>query len=311
MFEGDALKRSSIELLEQRRLLSSVGWDGPGTGSAEVAYYVEPVPSQFELSEQDVLQVLEDAFAVWAEVADITFHKIELANQRDSIDIQFASIDGPGGILGDAYFPDDVVREPRAGNIRFDYREQWEIGDEDRFAVDFRWTAVHEIGHALGLEHSEDRNAVMFDSLGPFRTFEELHEDDIQSILHLYAAAPASVPGDLTNDDLVDSRDIQVLTDRISEGIFDREFDLNADGVLDGLDREFLIRDILKTGAGDANLDGKFDTSDLVHVFQTGNYISSEASDWSTGDWNGDQRFDTSDLILAFQAANFEITSLV
>ena len=54
---------------------------------------------------------------------------------------------------------------------------------------------------------------------------------------------------------------------------------------------------------GDANLDGVFDSSDLVLIFQNGHYEKHQAgiATWAEGDWNGDQRFTTSDLVLAFQ----------
>ncbi|MCA9215162.1 MAG: PEP-CTERM sorting domain-containing protein [Planctomycetales bacterium] len=63
------------------------------------------------------------------------------------------------------------------------------------------------------------------------------------------------------------------------------------------------------TWFGDSNLDGVFNTSDLVTVFQEGQYedgIDGNSS-WTTGDWNGDGEFDTGDLVLAFQDGGFEV----
>ena len=61
------------------------------------------------------------------------------------------------------------------------------------------------------------------------------------------------------------------------------------------------------TDFGDANLDGVFNSSDLVSIFQAGEYEdeSTNNSNWNEGDWNGDGEFDSSDLILAFQAGKF------
>lgn len=58
---------------------------------------------------------------------------------------------------------------------------------------------------------------------------------------------------------------------------------------------------------GDANCDGQFDSSDLVHAFQAGEFEDSipDNSTWSKGDWDGDGEFTTSDLVLAFQLGNF------
>ena len=57
-------------------------------------------------------------------------------------------------------------------------------------------------------------------------------------------------------------------------------------------------------GAGDANLDGRFDSRDLISVFTANQYEDGVVgnSRWSTGDWDGDGEFSTSDLLVAFQA---------
>jgi hypothetical protein len=57
--------------------------------------------------------------------------------------------------------------------------------------------------------------------------------------------------------------------------------------------------------AGDANGDGLFNSTDLVHVFQFGKYQTGQPALWSEGDWNGDGYFDTSDLVLAFQSGGY------
>jgi hypothetical protein len=55
---------------------------------------------------------------------------------------------------------------------------------------------------------------------------------------------------------------------------------------------------------GDSNRDGRFDSSDLVTVFQAGEYEDGIAanSTFEEGDWNGDGDFDTKDIVFAFQA---------
>lgn len=60
--------------------------------------------------------------------------------------------------------------------------------------------------------------------------------------------------------------------------------------------------------AGRMNLDGQFDSTDLVQVFAAGQFEDTifGNSTWATGDWNGDGEFDTSDLVLAFQGGNYQ-----
>jgi hypothetical protein len=72
-------------------------------------------------------------------------------------------------------------------------------------------------------------------------------------------------------------------------------------------DMDQLITGVLQTSFGDSNLDGIFDSSDLVHVFQAGEYEDAveNNSTWETGDWNGDQEFDSSDIVFAFQSGGY------
>jgi hypothetical protein len=63
---------------------------------------------------------------------------------------------------------------------------------------------------------------------------------------------------------------------------------------------------------GDSNLDGRFDSGDLVLVFQAGQYEDAVAgnSSWAAGDWNGDGEFTTADLVLAFQLGTYVAASI-
>lgn len=58
--------------------------------------------------------------------------------------------------------------------------------------------------------------------------------------------------------------------------------------------------------AGDANLDGAFDSTDLVQVFTAGLYDTGQVADWTSGDWNLDGAFNSSDLVRAFTAGGYE-----
>jgi hypothetical protein len=68
------------------------------------------------------------------------------------------------------------------------------------------------------------------------------------------------------------------------------------------------VTDLKSTYFGDANLDGEFDSGDLVEVFRAGHYEDGveRNSGWSTGDWNGDQEFDSGDFVKAFTGGGYE-----
>ena len=83
---------------------------------------------------------------------------------------------------------------------------------------------------------------------------------------------------------------------------YDRQFDLNGDDRLDFADQEILVRDVLQTTFGDANLDRRFDSQDLTLVFSHAVYeddLTGNAT-WGLGDWNGDGEFDSQDFVFAF-----------
>lgn len=110
---------------------------------------------------------------------------------------------------------------------------------------------------------------------------------------------------DLNHDGLVDGNDIDWLAAGIRRN--DLRFDMTNDGSVSIVDLIHFVQAQLGTQIGDANLDGSFDSGDLVQVFQSGEYEDGIVgnSGWADGDWNGSGDFDTRDLVLAFQAGGF------
>jgi hypothetical protein len=83
-------------------------------------------------------------------------------------------------------------------------------------------------------------------------------------------------------------------------------FDLDNDRDADVQDRLIWINDKKRTWAGDSNLDGEFNRSDLMAVFTAGKYETPDEAGWAAGDWNGDRRFNTSDFVFAFTQGAYE-----
>ena len=82
------------------------------------------------------------------------------------------------------------------------------------------------------------------------------------------------------------------------------------DGTLtDPAARADYVHDVLGTWLGDADLDGQFNSSDLVTVFTAGKYESGDAAVWAEGDWNGDSTFGSGDLVVAFTDGGYEAGS--
>jgi hypothetical protein len=116
------------------------------------------------------------------------------------------------------------------------------------------------------------------------------------------------VAGDFNGNAQLDAEDLDLLANEIRTNRNVGLFDVNDDSIVDMSDHRFWVHDLSKTYLGDANLDGEFNTTDLVGVFQAGKYeddVAGNAS-WTSGDWNGDDDFSTSDLVVAFQDGGFE-----
>jgi formylglycine-generating enzyme len=115
-------------------------------------------------------------------------------------------------------------------------------------------------------------------------------------------------PIDLNGDDIVDALDIDLLSEQARLGTLNTAYDLNGDGIVDLEDRRFWIDELANTYIGDANLDGVFDSNDLVAVFVLGQYEVDAPmnSSWASGDWNGDLKFDSGDLLDALATGGYE-----
>ena len=134
------------------------------------------------------------AFALWAQQTALTF--TEVTDNNADIVIGWAAgdhgdgdpFDGPGDILAHASFPNPYDNSQVF--LHFDDDERW-VDSETR-NVDLLTVAAHEIGHTLGLAHSNDPDALMFPSYSGPRRF--LGDDDIAGVQSLYGVASAPQP---------------------------------------------------------------------------------------------------------------------
>jgi hypothetical protein len=111
--------------------------------------------------------------------------------------------------------------------------------------------------------------------------------------------------GDLNEDGMLDDADIDLIAAAIRSG--QGGVDLDGDGAVSQTDHAFLVSEIFHIDYGDSNLDGVFDSRDIVLVFQAAEYEDTiiDNSTWAEGDWNGDGEFSTSDLVFAFQTGKY------
>ena len=114
----------------------------------------------------------------------------------------------------------------------------------------------------------------------------------------------SDVRGDFDENGQLDANDIDGLTAAIK--LQDLRFDITDDGIVDQADRRMWVTESRGTWYGDSNLDGEFNSGDLVRVFTVGKYETGQAAGWADGDWDGDGVFGTGDLVRAFDDGGFE-----
>lgn len=158
------------------------GWDGPGRGSAYLTYHFVNYNSNLDpaLAKSTVIK----GVMRWSAVAAIYFTETAEAGKSFSMDVLWEPIDGPGGVLGFGYYPNDINPEPVAGDFHLDSAETWFPGMKAG-AIDLDYVSCHEGGHCLGMAHSDDPTAVMYPYYDGTRD-STLAPDDIKGIQTIY-----------------------------------------------------------------------------------------------------------------------------
>jgi hypothetical protein len=145
-------------------------------------------------------------------------------------------------------------------------------------------------------------NVLVFNNLvGPLLTIDTEGWGPINAMSLIYCR-----PGDVDGNGTVDVDDLETINEAVRVGDGDLNYDINLDLTVDFQDVMSWIKCSKGTCVGDVNLDGVFDSGDLVQLFQVGIYESDEVAKWTSGDWNGDFKFDSSDLLVAFQEGCYE-----
>ncbi|XP_074369300.1 metalloendoproteinase 3-MMP-like [Apium graveolens] len=134
---------------------------------------------------QDSIPPFVRAFDKWA--SNTQYFTFSETQDKESSDIKIGfesgdhgddnPFDGPGNVLAHAFAPTD-------GRLHCDSEESWSIGAIPNYA-DLETVALHEIGHLLGLDHSQVQDAIMFPTI-PLGAVKDLHADDVQGIKALY-----------------------------------------------------------------------------------------------------------------------------
>jgi hypothetical protein len=181
---------------------------GTGTGTPRVTWSFATMPGELvtfaaSISDTAYQSAIRKAFTTWENVANIDF--VEAAdNLANGIRLGWSTIDKAGATLATANWRYSGTQTTEA-EIRFDLDENWRPESGGNGIANFFATAVHEIGHAIGLSHVEERSSIMY----AYQTnVAALSVEDISHIRTLYGAAPATVASTPVTNGPVSSNDV-------------------------------------------------------------------------------------------------------
>ncbi|XP_056297989.1 matrix metallopeptidase 30 isoform X2 [Pseudoliparis swirei] len=150
-----------------------------------------------DLTQSQVDAVIAEAFQLYSDVIPLDFKQIN-SGTADIIILfkggyhgDFYPFDGAGGVLAHANSPG----QRQGGDTHFDDDERWTLTQS---GVNLLLVAAHEFGHALGLDHSRDRGALMYPTYQYVNTNGyRLPEDDTRGVQALYGSrttVPTTAP---------------------------------------------------------------------------------------------------------------------
>jgi hypothetical protein len=144
-----------------------------------------------EITETTMRQEIVAAFAMWEEVANLTFREAAPAERADIL--IGAQLETEGWAFADVFYDanaSSTVKPISQALICLNPWKRWKVGfDGDLKTYDLRYTLAHEIGHAIGLDHPAGAGQIM--GYRYEERFRSLQPGDIAGAIQLYGERPS------------------------------------------------------------------------------------------------------------------------
>jgi hypothetical protein len=175
------------DIIETSSELEEFNLYGTKWDRTDLTYYFQSTTNDTEPG--IIREAIRAGFDAWSSVSPLTFREVE---SNGDFKIRWGvgdhgddyPFDGPSEVLAHCFFP----KTGMDGQLCFDDSELWKNNASAASGeIDIRIVAVHEIGHGLGIKHSQIRDAIMYPYYDP--QLGNLRADDISAIQAIYGSS--------------------------------------------------------------------------------------------------------------------------
>lgn len=148
-------------------ILFCVGMITPHANAETINMYVQKMPPHWEA---DFGNVLSEAALYWEDkVPSLKFQTVDYVDKSDLV-VQWASQYGEGKL---GYYSDDIANEYgkpiMSVTLGFFKDKKWSLVSPE-YVLE---VTKHELGHAIGLPHSNDPNDIMYPTVEDYESWEQ------------------------------------------------------------------------------------------------------------------------------------------